>query len=128
MYNYNYDHNAVLSATLSAVFNGLPPVPETHNNTVFYETEKGVNLHHWRVTAANTGNYIGVWVYAPRLRDGHSTFSLEASWGPYSPRPELSLFMGGEIWTFKVEVNDGATPEEKAVAMVDKIREVYERI
>lgn len=128
MYNNNYNHNAVLSTTLSAVFNGNPPVPETYHDTEFYETEKGVNLHHWRVTAANTGNYTGVWVHAPRQRDGHDTFSLEASWNPYSPVPEVSVFMAGETWKFKVEVGDGSTPEEKAIAMVNKIREVYESI
>lgn len=128
MYSYNYDHSAVLAATLSAVFNGNPPVPETYHDTEFYETEKGMNLHNWRVTAANSDGYVGVWVHAPRRHDGRDTYSLMAAWDPYSSRPELSIFMGGELWKFKVEVQDGATPEEKAFAMVNKIKEVYESL
>lgn len=126
MKNYRFNAPAILNTVLPAVFGDNVPAPLTDKDQTSYYHDGEDILRRWRVTLCHWEDGEAVYVQAPAYKGDTYTNQLTAVWRDFDDCPCLSLFQGGEHWEKGIAYYDST--EDQARAMVDKIKEVYNKI
>lgn len=135
MYNNHYNSTVILNTVLPLVFGEDIPTPVTRlpegrgdGTHVRYRRETESLLHRWEICASKWEDGAEmVSIDTPSFKEG-KYIALHAVWTNYKDTaPYLSLYMSDRIWKSEVKVEDGATLEDQARAMVQAVLEAYER-
>lgn len=137
MYNNNFNSDSIMATVLPIVFGADIPtsvtrLPESKGDGthVRYRREAEDILRRWEVCASQWEDGAEmVSIDTPSFKGG-KYIALHAVWMNYksAPAPYLSIYMGDRIWKSEVKTEDGATLEDQARAMVQAVKDAYDRL